>query len=150
MDQHQYAYRENRPTEEAFTPALLTALTHLGKKGAYARLHFINYSSAFNTIIPNQLLTKPLHLAVNNNLCKWIRHFLKDRPETASLGPHQPSSLSLSAGAPQGCVLSPPLYSIYTYDCTPLTPQTVITFAQLWWGKSLITRRMPTQMKSAA
>ena len=104
MDQHQYAYRENRPTEEAFTPALLTALTHLGKKGTYARLHFIDYSSAFNTIIPNQLLTKPLHLAVNNNLCKWIRHFLKDRPETASLGPHQPSSLSLSAGAPQGCV----------------------------------------------
>ena len=60
----------------------------------------------------------------------WIKDFLTDRPQTVRLGPHQSSSLSLSTGAPQGCVLSPLLYSVYTYDCTNThTSNTVITFA---------------------
>lgn len=36
----------------------------------------------------------------------------------------------LSTSAPQGCVLSPLLYSLYTHDCTPAHPtNTVIKFA---------------------
>ena len=50
LDQHQYAYRENRSTEDAIVTALHTTLTHLDKKETYVRLLFIDYSSAFNTI----------------------------------------------------------------------------------------------------
>jgi len=38
------------------------------------------------------------------------------------LGPHLSSTLTLSTGSPQGCVLSPLLYALYTYDCTPTYP----------------------------
>ena len=130
LDQHQYAYRENRSTEDAIVTALHSTLTHLDKKETYVRLLFIDYSSAFNTIVPNRLITKLLDLGLSYSLCMWIKDFLTDRPQTVRLGPHQSSSLSLSTGAPQGCVLSPLLYSVYTYDCTNTHPSnTVIKFA---------------------
>ncbi|KAK3507148.1 hypothetical protein QTP70_008622 [Hemibagrus guttatus] len=46
------------------------------------------------------------------------------------MGRHVSASLTLSTGAPQGCVLSPFLYSLYTYDCVAATNSTtVIKFA---------------------
>lgn len=51
LDPHQFAYRPNRSTEDAITTALHAALSHLEKKGSYVRMLFIDYSSAFNTII---------------------------------------------------------------------------------------------------
>ncbi|XP_073669588.1 uncharacterized protein [Paramisgurnus dabryanus] len=130
LDQHQYAYRENRSTEDAIVTVLHKALTHLDKGKTYVRLLFVDYSSAFNTIIPNQLVTKLLDLGLSSSLCMWIKDFLTDRSQTVKLGPHQSSSLYTSTGAPQGCVLSPLLYSIYTYDCISTHPSnTTIKFA---------------------
>lgn len=46
------------------------------------------------------------------------------------LGSHFSSTLTLSTVAPQGCVLSPLLYVLYTHDCTSVHPtNTIIKFA---------------------
>ncbi|KAF7658000.1 hypothetical protein LDENG_00019320, partial [Lucifuga dentata] len=51
-------------------------------------------------------------------------------PQTVKLGPHLSTTITVSTGSPQGCVLSPTLYSLYTYDCTPTHPtNTIIKFA---------------------
>ncbi|KAF7647838.1 hypothetical protein LDENG_00165960, partial [Lucifuga dentata] len=55
FDPHQYAYRVNRSTEDAIAAALHTALCHLEQQGNYVRMLFVDYSSAFNTIIPDIL-----------------------------------------------------------------------------------------------
>ena len=58
LDPMQFAYRSNRSTDDAIALTTHTALTHLDKGNTYVRMLFIDYSSAFNTIIPVPKNTK--------------------------------------------------------------------------------------------
>ncbi len=96
----------------------LRSCTHIdSKNGNYVRLLFIDYSSAFNTIVTTKLAVKHSDLGINNSLCHWIQDFLTDRPQVVKVGQFISNSITLNIGAPQGCVLSRLLYSLYTHDC---------------------------------
>ena len=58
IDQLQLAFRPNRSTDDALSIALHTALSHLDKRNTYVRMLFIDFSSAFNTIVSSKLITK--------------------------------------------------------------------------------------------
>ena len=58
LDPLQFAYRPNRSTDDAISIALNTALSHLDNRNKYVRLLLIDYSSAFNTIVPSKSITK--------------------------------------------------------------------------------------------
>jgi hypothetical protein len=94
-----------------------TALSHLDKRNTYLRMLFIDYSSAFNTIVPSKLITKLQTLGLNTSLCKWILDFLTGRPQVVQGGNSTFGTLILNKGAPRGCVLSSPLYSLFANDC---------------------------------
>ncbi|XP_074501445.1 uncharacterized protein LOC141773472 [Sebastes fasciatus] len=53
LDPLQFAYRPNRGTEDAIAHVLHTALSHLEGRDTYVRMLFVDYSSAFNTIVPS-------------------------------------------------------------------------------------------------
>ncbi|KAI3367303.1 hypothetical protein L3Q82_008344 [Scortum barcoo] len=82
LDPLQFAYRPNRSTEDAIALTLHTALSHLDQRDTYVRMLFIDYSSAFNTIVPSKLVTKLRDLGLNSALCDWILNFLTGRPQT--------------------------------------------------------------------
>ncbi|XDV11181.1 hypothetical protein PO909_000189 [Leuciscus waleckii] len=75
FDPHQFAYRANRSTEDAIAITLHATLSHLEHSGSYARLLFIDFSSAFNTIIPDILIKKLLGLHLPPSTCAWIKTF---------------------------------------------------------------------------
>ena len=77
----QFAYRPNRSTDVAMSIALHTALSHLDKRNTYVRMLFIDYSSAFNTIVPSKLITMLRILGLNTSLCNWILDFLTGRSQ---------------------------------------------------------------------
>ncbi len=90
----------------------------------------MDFSSAFNTILPDRLVNKLLDLGISHSICLWIKDFLSDRPQKLKVGHHYFLCLSTSTGSPQGCVLSPLLYTLYTHDCTPThSSNTIIKFA---------------------
>ncbi len=97
-------------------------LQHLDKSGTYVWILFVDFSSAFNTIIPTLLQTKLTQLSVPSSICQWITSFLRDRQQLVRLGRFLSKSHSANTGAPQGCVLSPLLFSLYTNDCISKDP----------------------------
>ncbi len=114
----QFAYRANRSVDNAVNMGLHYVLQHLDRPGTYVRILFVDFSSAFNTIIPNLLLPKLPQLSVPTSICHWINSFLTDRQQLMRLGKYTSSTRTSSTGAPQGCVLSPLLFSLYTSNCT--------------------------------
>ncbi len=60
--------------------------------------------------------------SVPTSICQWINIFLTCRQQLVRLGKYTSSTRTISTGAPQGCVLSPLLFSLYTNDCTSKDP----------------------------
>nr|XP_049577365.1 uncharacterized protein LOC125969398 [Syngnathus scovelli] len=69
IDPFQFAYRAKRSSEDAICSALHSALTHLERKDSYVRLLFVDFSSAFNTIVPQRLICKLDELGLSTSLC---------------------------------------------------------------------------------
>ncbi len=126
LDPLQFAYRSNRSTDNAIAFTLHTALSHPENKNTYVRMLFVDYSSAFNTIVPATLVAKLQSLGLNRSLCSWILVFLTGRSQVVRMGNDTSSPLILNTGAPQGCILSPLPYSLYTHDCTATHSSNVI------------------------
>ncbi|KAK3525720.1 hypothetical protein QTP70_006752 [Hemibagrus guttatus] len=112
-----FVYRPNHSTSDAITIALHLALTHMDNKDSYIRMLFTDFSSTFNTIIPQHLIEK---LSLNISLCNWILDFLTGRPQSVQIGNSISSTTTLSTGAPQGCVLSSMLFTLLTHDCAAM------------------------------
>jgi hypothetical protein len=112
LDPLQFAYHPNRSTDNAITITLHTALSHLDKRNTYVRMLFIDYSSAFNTIVPSKLIIKLESLGLDPALCNWVLDFLTGHPQVVKVGNNISTPLILNTEAPQGCVLSPLLYSL--------------------------------------
>ncbi|KAI4886122.1 hypothetical protein NFI96_002538 [Prochilodus magdalenae] len=90
---------------------------------------FIDFSSAFNTIIPSRLIHKLSTLGISSTLCSCIMDFLSCRPQCVRMGEHTSPSLTLSTGCPLGIVLPPLLYTLYIHDCTTTySSNTIIKF----------------------
>ncbi|KAI4896082.1 hypothetical protein NFI96_027212 [Prochilodus magdalenae] len=130
LDPLQFAYRPNRSTDDAISTTLHLALTHLDNRDTYVRMLFIDFSSAFNTIIPQHLIGKLNLLGLNTSLSNWILDFLTGRPQSVRIGCNTSSTTTLSTAAPQGCVLSPLLFTLLTHDCAAMhSSNHIIKFA---------------------
>ncbi|KAK3532864.1 hypothetical protein QTP70_000782 [Hemibagrus guttatus] len=131
LDPLQFAYSLNHSTDDAITTTLHLSLTHLDNKDTYVRMLFIDFSSAFNTIIPQHLIEKLSLLGLNTSLCNWILDFLTGRPQSVRIGNSFSSNTTLSTGAPQGCVLSPLLFILLTHDCAAMHNDAITTTLHL-------------------
>ncbi len=132
LDPLQFAYRSNRSTDDAIAFTLHTALSHLENKNTYVRMLFVDYSSAFNTIVPAQLVAKLQTLGLNRSLCSWILDFLTGRSQVVRMGNNTSSPLSPQhwchrrvASSAHSCT------SLYTHDCT--ATHSSMSSSNLWW-----------------
>nr|XP_049579054.1 uncharacterized protein LOC125970577 [Syngnathus scovelli]XP_049579055.1 uncharacterized protein LOC125970577 [Syngnathus scovelli] len=117
FDPFQFADRQNRSTQEAISSVLHLSLAHLEEKNTHVRRLFLDFSSAFNTIIPQHLVGKLEHLGFNTPLRNWLLDFLTNRPQSVRVGQNTSDVITLSTGSLQGCVLSPLLCTLMTHDC---------------------------------
>ncbi len=117
LDPLQFAYRRNRSKEDTIATTMHSILSHLDNKDTYARVLYIDFSSAFNTIVPQRLVEKLSLPGLSTAMCRWILDFLTERPQSVCVGRYSSNSIILSTGSPQGCVLRPLLFTLLTHDC---------------------------------
>ena len=124
LDPLQFAYKAKRGVEDAITIFTNNLYSHLDTPKSYVRTLFIDFSSAFNTIQPHLLIPKLLDIGVPKCTTLWILDFLTKRPQFVSIktSDHYVKSFIIitNTGAPQGTVLAPILFSIYTNDCSSI------------------------------
>lgn len=118
LDPMQFAYRKHRGVDDAILTLLNLLFKHLEGNKNHARLTFIDFSSAFNTIQPHILAMRLIeHYQLDQNLVGWILDFLTDRTQRVKVNGIVSESRCSSTGSPQGCVLSPLLFILYTNMC---------------------------------
>ena len=135
QDPLQFAYRAKVGVDDALCYMTNSIYSHLENSSSYVRIMFFDFSSAFNTIQPHLLAQKFKNMRIHPNIIKWVTHYLTDRPQYVRLqnnrsanSSHINTSRNTAAhitsetittftGAPQGTVLSPFLFTLYTSDC---------------------------------
>ena len=122
LDPLQFAYREGRGVQDATATLLNLVHKHLEGVKTHARLLFVDFSSAFNTIQPHVLVEKLINsFSLDPCLVGWILDFLTNRSQCVRVNNTLSSLLSSSTGSPQGCVLS----DFYTF----FIPTTVLAIS---------------------
>ena len=113
-----------RGTDNAIACLLHKLFEHMETAGNYARILFINFNSAFNTIQRHVMIDKLHKLKVSATFVHWVFNFLSNRPQCVRVGDIKSPVIVSNTGAPQGCVLSQFVYTLYTNDCRSVDPST--------------------------
>ena len=118
---HSHISCDEGPGETGLSPAEATgeeggAHMHLDGRGGTVRITFLDFSSAFNTIQPLLLGEKQQVMGVDDTMSSWITDFLTGRPQFVRLGSVLSDVVVRDTGAPQGTVLPPFLFTLYTTD----------------------------------
>lgn len=100
--------------EDAVVTLLHSLQGRLDGAETFARLLFIDFSWAFNCVQPHNLAGRLAGMGID--LICWLIGFLTDRSQSVRVNGVLSNDLLSSAGSPQGCVLSPLLFSLFTNE----------------------------------
>lgn len=112
LDPFQFAYKSNRSTDDAILAMTHSVNRHLEESSSYARLLFVDFSSAFNSLQPHLLIKRLNDFRVHPLIIKWFySFFLTNRRQQVSVNGSLSESKTLNTGATQRCVSSPLLFT---------------------------------------
>ena len=74
---------------------------------------YIDFAKAFDSV-HTKLISKSKSYGFGGNLLRWIENFLSDRYQFVSVDGTQSTMIRVISGVPQGSVLGPILFCIYT------------------------------------
>ena len=115
IPEEQSAYRENHSTETTVC-AIVNDMNEIIVNGKCGIMIMLDLSAAFDTVDHKLLLESLLAIGIKEEVHKWFENYLEDR-STAVVFLNEKSQIKkLKRGVPQGSVLGPLLFGIYTIE----------------------------------
>ena len=112
----QSAYRRNHSTETALLKVLSDSFL-AADEGSVTLLGLLDLSAAFDTVDHEILLHRLRHsFGISEKVLAWITSFLNGRTQQVEYHGIKSAMGVLVSGVPQGSVLGPLLFSLYTTD----------------------------------
>ena len=110
---HAYRFHHSTTTAMIHMSDLIYTATD---KNLITVLTTIDESSAFDCVLHKNLISKLRLYNCDDLVCTWMESYLAYRTQYVNVGAHQSRMMPVEMGVPQGSVLGPLLYSIYTND----------------------------------
>lgn len=113
-EKYQSAYKRAHSTETALLKIHTDVLLNLANKRGVV-LVLLDLSAAFDTIDHDILLLRLKSLlGIDGTVLSWFNSYLKGRSNAVSINQNVSASSETTFGVPQGSVLGPTLFTIYT------------------------------------
>eukprot|EP00914_Ancora_sagittata_P027124 GHVO01053150.1.p1 GENE.GHVO01053150.1~~GHVO01053150.1.p1 ORF type:complete len:410 (-),score=27.98 GHVO01053150.1:333-1382(-) len=137
METRQSAYRSGHSTETALLSIQDEILCAVGE-GDAVLLVLLDLSAAFDTVHHGILLSEIERQGITGAALNWFRSYLTDRSQATHVGSQKSQPTNLSCGVPQGSVLGPVLFTLYTSSLGELLREKGVSYhlyaddTQLW------------------
>jgi hypothetical protein len=115
MNKNQYGFRKGHSTINAVSKFTYDTL-HALDSGNYNLSVFLDLSKAFDTINHSLLCKKLSHYGIRGVALGWFRSYLTERKQYVSYKGTDSKLYPIICGVPQGSVLGPLLFIIYSND----------------------------------
>ena len=125
---NQFAYRKGLGTCDA-----LLTISEICQKaldaGQEIRLIQVDFSAAFDRVNHAGIIHKLQEVGVGGSLLSIFREYLTNRSQTVLVDGQSSRQVNIVSGVPQGSVLGPLLYNIYTRELVNILENTFVGYA---------------------
>ena len=121
----QFAYRRQHSTEDAVVLAVNRWLMAKAER-KYTGVVMVDMSKAFDRVQHARMVSILFSLGVSGIVLQWFRSYLSDRSQCIRIGNTLSTITVCSRGVPQGSVLGPLLFILYTSELSTVLPISVV------------------------
>ena len=147
LEPFQSAYRKGHSTETALL-RVVNDLLQAADKGRVSILTLLDLSAAFDTIDHSTMFRRLELFGCTGLALDWFKSYLTGRTQCVSIGKKCSKVTNLDYGVPQGSVLGPVLFTIYTSTLSTVVSPTGLSYHLFADDTQLYSSASPTELPS--